>query len=121
MASGVLIFRPAVVRAGVSAADDRKSDRTRRNSSSKWWSPIFGFSSDPDYLNDGEKKSGGAAAADGDMRPERSRFAPAAFTEEKARQLRRMSRDTSSFHEPMYHSAIASRLASDFSDRTAEV
>ena len=42
-----------------------------------------------------------------------SRFSPGCFTEEKAKQLRMMTKDTS-FHDVMYHSAIASRLASDF-------
>ncbi|KAI3512652.1 hypothetical protein L1887_19970 [Cichorium endivia] len=37
------------------------------------------------------------------------------FTEEKAKQLRMKTVETVNFHDMMYHSAIASRLASDVS------
>ncbi|KAI4325269.1 hypothetical protein MLD38_030683 [Melastoma candidum] len=37
------------------------------------------------------------------------------FTEEKARELRLKTADCYNFHDAMYHSAIASRLASDVS------
>ncbi|KAL1555000.1 hypothetical protein AAHA92_15490 [Salvia divinorum] len=79
------------------------------NKSPNWWAPLFGFSSEPDYIKPAEV----------DRRPAKTRFAPGSFTEEKARQFRKMTCDASSFHETMYHSAIASRLASDFSDRSA--
>ncbi|KAL2500948.1 hypothetical protein Fot_34796 [Forsythia ovata] len=77
---------------------------------------LFGLSSDPDYLQSDDKKN----KPDPDLDPiqARSRFTPGPFTEEKAKQLRRMTTNTSSFHDPMYHSAIASRLASDFTDRS---
>lgn len=39
------------------------------------------------------------------------------FTAEKAKELRKKTIETSTFHDIMYHSAIASRLASDVSDR----
>ncbi|KAI3447061.1 hypothetical protein Pfo_003726 [Paulownia fortunei] len=119
MASGMLPFRPVVVRAGINAADDRKPDQTKRTPSPKWWAPLFGFSSEPDYINPVPDDKMSKAAADGDPKPAKTRFAPGSFTEEKARQLRRMTNDASSIHDSMYHSAIASRLASDFSDRTA--
>ncbi|KAF7152756.1 hypothetical protein RHSIM_Rhsim01G0078900 [Rhododendron simsii] len=48
----------------------------------------------------------------------RSRFALGTFTDEKARRLRLMTTDTGAFHDAMYHSAIASRLASEFSHRS---
>ncbi|KAH6803123.1 hypothetical protein C2S51_034569 [Perilla frutescens var. frutescens] len=86
------------------------------NKSPKWWAPLFGFASEPDYINPGDKKS---KPAEGDWKPAKTRFAPGSFTEKKAKQFRRMTCDASSFHETMYHSAIASRLASDFSDRIA--
>ncbi|CAA2995996.1 Hypothetical predicted protein [Olea europaea subsp. europaea] len=108
MASGMLPFRPAaVVRASISA-DDQKPE-AKKTPSSHWWAPLFGLSSDPDYIQSDEKKS------NPDPRQSKSRFTPGSFTEEKAKQLRRMTTDTSSFHD-MYHSAIASRLASDFAD-----
>ncbi|KAJ9146514.1 hypothetical protein P3X46_028769 [Hevea brasiliensis] len=55
-----------------------------------------------------------------DLEPKsaRSRFAPGCFTEEKAKQLRMLTTDMSSFHDAMYHSVIASRLASDFKNRS---
>ncbi|KAJ8765539.1 hypothetical protein K2173_014661 [Erythroxylum novogranatense] len=37
------------------------------------------------------------------------------FTEEKAKELRRKTAEGSAFHDLMYHSAIAARLASDVS------
>ncbi|KAK4391741.1 hypothetical protein Sango_1951900 [Sesamum angolense] len=120
MASATLPFRPVLVaRAGINAAEDRKPDHTRRTSSPKWWAPLFGFSSDPDYMNPDEKKSAKPEMdGAGGPKPGKPRFAPGSFTDEKARRLRRMTYDASSFHDAMYHSAIASRLASDFSDRT---
>jgi hypothetical protein len=45
-------------------------------------------------------------------------YAPGCFTEEKARQLRMKTMETELFHDALYHSAIASCLASDFSDRS---
>lgn len=42
------------------------------------------------------------------------------LTEEKAKQLRMKIAEASTFHEVMYHSAIASRLASDVSGRVKE-
>uniref|UniRef100_A0A453EAW0 Uncharacterized protein n=1 Tax=Aegilops tauschii subsp. strangulata TaxID=200361 RepID=A0A453EAW0_AEGTS len=53
----------------------------------KWWAPLLGWSGQPDYIE-----------------PQ-----PAA---EPARQLRLRMMETESFHDVMYHSAIASRLAS---------
>ncbi|KAL8467272.1 hypothetical protein ACS0TY_036115 [Phlomoides rotata] len=117
----MLSLRPAVVvvRAGVDAADVHKSDKVTRHTSAspKWWAPLFGFSSEPDYIISEDKKS--RPAVEGDPKPARFRIEPVAFTGEKARQLRRMTNDAMSFHDSMYHSVVASRLASDFSDRTA--
>uniref|UniRef100_A0A452Y4M3 Uncharacterized protein n=1 Tax=Aegilops tauschii subsp. strangulata TaxID=200361 RepID=A0A452Y4M3_AEGTS len=52
----------------------------------KWWAPLVGWSGKADYIE------------------------PAAPAE-KARQLRARMSETESFHDAMYHSAIASRLA----------
>ncbi|CAI9782569.1 unnamed protein product [Fraxinus pennsylvanica] len=108
MASGMLPFRPvAVVRASISAEDQKPE--AKKTSSSHWWTPLFGLSSDPDYIQSDDKKRNPNPIQ------VRSRFTPGSFTDEKAKQLRRMTSDTPSFHD-MYHSAIASRLASDFTD-----
>ncbi|XP_052181823.1 uncharacterized protein LOC127794613 [Diospyros lotus] len=129
MAASLAPFRPVVVRA-CAGAGPRKSDaHGRKSQSPNWWTPLFGWSSDPDYIDSenatksssgpkavvdkGESKSG----LDPETKPVRSRFARGCFTEEKARHLRMMTTGTESFHDIMYHSAIASRLASDFSNR----
>ncbi|XP_022777141.1 uncharacterized protein LOC111318546 [Durio zibethinus] len=100
----------------------KKPDPSRRKpaSSSSWWTPLFGWSSNPDYLNDGnvhntsERKTG-VSDSESDPGRSRSRYSLGCFTEEKAKQLRRKTMENSSFHDIMYHSAIASRLASDIS------
>lgn len=113
----MLPLRPPVVTARA-ASGNRKTDASGRksSSSSNWWSPLFGWSGEPDYVDTDDHKT---LEADPHPKPARSRFAPGAFTEEKAKQLRRLTTETSSFHDVMYHSAIASRLASDFSDMSA--
>uniref|UniRef100_A0A0A9FKD3 Uncharacterized protein n=1 Tax=Arundo donax TaxID=35708 RepID=A0A0A9FKD3_ARUDO len=72
----------------------------------KWWSPLLGWSGRADYLEapapvaeEAEKAAGGRRAFVGGL------------TEEKARKLRARMVETESFHDAMYHSAIASRLA----------
>ena len=73
----------------------------------KWWAPLLGWSGQPDYI-DAQPSAPApepAAAAAGTRR-----FG--VLTEEKARQLRMRMLETQSFHDAMYHSAIASRLAS---------
>ncbi|PPD76846.1 hypothetical protein GOBAR_DD26219 [Gossypium barbadense] len=75
-----------------------------------WWTPLFGWSSNPDYLNDSN------AGNTSETKP-RCRYTLGSFTEEKARQLRKKTMENSSFHDMMYHSAIASRLASDISEK----
>uniref|UniRef100_A0A7N0TF29 Uncharacterized protein n=1 Tax=Kalanchoe fedtschenkoi TaxID=63787 RepID=A0A7N0TF29_KALFE len=96
--------------------------RKSSQSSTGWLTPIFGWSADqPDYIdssNNGRgSRSGGRDAESGEERKARLRYAPGSFTEEKAKQLRMMTTGLEMSHEKMYHSAIASRLASDFSDR----
>ncbi|XP_042519019.1 uncharacterized protein LOC122092790 [Macadamia integrifolia] len=130
--AALLSFRPT----GIRSSGDRKPENNRRKVSSvNWWTPLFGWGSDPDYI-DGKNTttngdiidlSGCANMRDGSVSfPERtaagsrSRFAPGSFTEEKAKQLRLMTVETENFHDIMYHSAIASRLASDFPNRSSQ-
>ncbi|GKV35790.1 hypothetical protein SLEP1_g44007 [Rubroshorea leprosula] len=101
----------------------RKPDPGRGNrTSSNWWGPLFGWSAEPDYVNNSnaadapQKKLDIPAPESEHCRP-RSRFALGCFTEEKAKRMRRKDMESASFHDIMYHSAIASRLASDVSDR----
>ncbi|KAA8535043.1 hypothetical protein F0562_030046 [Nyssa sinensis] len=124
MAANLLPFRPIGVRACATSGHRKPDSHRRKSSSSNWWTPLFGWSSEPDYI-DSDNKTGTPAKADSkseaesdpEMKSSRSRFAPGCFTEEKAKQLRMMTKETASFHDAMYHSAIASRLASDFKNR----
>ncbi|TYJ02457.1 hypothetical protein E1A91_A13G230800v1 [Gossypium mustelinum] len=127
MATNLLTFRPAGIYAS-SIPGHTKQDPNRRKSnplpsSTNWWGPLFGMSSEPDYFDSDNKtdfKEKREVEPGTDTAPKsiRSKFSPGSFTEEKARQLRMMTTNTSSFHDAMYHSAIASRLASDFKDRS---
>lgn len=112
-----------------SSGSTPKPDHNRRKTaSSTWWAPLFGWSSDPDYVNpsfstgasdiDGSNRQSATLKFDSELDRPRSRFALGCFTEEKARQLRKKTVESSSFHDIMYHSAIASRLASDTSGRS---
>ncbi|KAJ0759761.1 hypothetical protein HanPI659440_Chr04g0140101 [Helianthus annuus] len=102
------------------------------SSSGKWWTPLFGWSSDPDYIHNSssttviEGSESVTETLDLDKRDEcrsrsgsGSRFTPGGFTEEKAKQLRMKTVETN-FHDVMYHSAIASRLASDVSGHNVD-
>lgn len=99
--------------------------RNRKNpaaaaQSNNWLAPLFGWSSEPDYINSGAKieadkvVSGQSDSESGRIGAEKNLFR-GCFTEEKAKELRKKTIETSSFHDIMYHSAIASRLASDVS------
>ncbi|XP_057855522.2 uncharacterized protein LOC131065121 [Cryptomeria japonica] len=74
-----------------------------------WWTPIFKFGKAEDLQsgNGSVAAAAAAAAAESDGRARRTTV----FTEEKARALRRELRETETWHDLMYHSAIASRLA----------
>ncbi|XP_050233742.1 uncharacterized protein LOC126682190 [Mercurialis annua] len=102
-----------------SAGSGRKPDPNlkKTGSSSSWWAPLFGWSSDPDYINTAVTSSDYKQSETPESES-RSKFSVGCFTEEKARQLRKKTAENSSFHDIMYHSAIASRLASDISDRS---
>ncbi|XP_030457683.1 uncharacterized protein LOC115678428 [Syzygium oleosum] len=128
MSTAITSFKPALAIRASLPPSSRKPDPNRPNPGSvNWWAPLFGWPSDPSHaaatatatIPDGDdqpempnpeaQKAAAAAAA----WPPRSRFALGGFTEEKAKQLRRKTRESSSFHDAMYHSAIAARLASD--------
>ncbi|PON51001.1 hypothetical protein PanWU01x14_220120 [Parasponia andersonii] len=112
-------FRPASIQASSSSSStsSRKPDPNRRKpGSANWWNPLFGWSSDPDYINTNPNAVSDPVPESEPDRP-RSRFSLGCFTEEKAKQLRRKTLESSTFHDVMYHSAIASRLAIDLSDR----
>ncbi|EOA31743.1 hypothetical protein CARUB_v10014959mg [Capsella rubella] len=88
-----------------------KSDPSRKKpvSSVSWWAPLFGMSSEPDYV----VSSSSSANPESDLVKTGERSQRWCLTEEKAKQLRRKTAEASTFHDVMYHSAIASRLASD--------
>ncbi|KAK4354443.1 hypothetical protein RND71_026637 [Anisodus tanguticus] len=87
-------------------------------SSASWWTPLFGWSSEPDYIVDSKpSKEISGKKSDQETGRIRSKFRPGCFTEDKAKELRKMTIESYNFHDKMYHSAIASRLASDVSDR----
>ncbi|TKY54906.1 hypothetical protein E2542_SST19320 [Spatholobus suberectus] len=119
MAATFIPIRVAGIQACATSGHRRTDPDRRRSSSANWWTPLFGFSSEPDYIDSSNKASSQQPAkpepvpAAREAKPPRPRFA-GGFTEEKARQLRMMTVGTESFHDTMYHSAIASRLASDF-------
>ncbi|KAJ7962904.1 Xylanolytic transcriptional activator xlnR like [Quillaja saponaria] len=117
MATNPAFYRPSMIQA--SASSSRKSDTNNlKPVSSKWWSPLFGWSSDPDYINprtDSAQKTPEKPGPKSESVKPRSKAALGCFTEEKAKQLRRKTMETATFHDIMYHSAIASRLASDVS------
>ena len=126
MATNLLPFRPSVISACSSSGQRRPDPNSRKfgggggSSSANWWIPLFGWSSEPDYI-DSENSSNKKKRIESEkleMEPDlsrtRTRFTPGCFTEEKAKQLRMMIKETESFHDKMYHSAIASRLATDF-------
>ncbi|CAN6331582.1 unnamed protein product [Urochloa humidicola] len=73
--------------------------------SGKWWAPLLGWSGKADYIE------APAPAAKESEAVARGRAFVGGLTEEKARELRARMAQTESFHDAMYHSAIASRLA----------
>lgn len=91
----------------------------------KWWLPLFGWSQPDqelwanDVINGSETKGKAIDKGSNDdkkgmeeVQPKRSKSLGGRLTPEKAKLLRKNLRDTSTFHDAMYHSAIASRLAS---------
>lgn len=94
-----------------------------------WWSPLFDTISEPEpsifsaSSSSSSSLSSIEAEAEAETRnaanpspnpnpnPRAARKSGVGFTAEKARLLRRELRATETFHDIMYHSAIASRLA----------
>ncbi|KAL5065022.1 hypothetical protein RYX36_026759 [Vicia faba] len=118
MASSMIPIRAVAIQACAGSGNRIPDPDLRKNSSStNWWTPLFGWSSEPDYINSDNKAPNPQSESDPTLKPAKLRFA-GGLTEEKAKQLRMMTTD--SFHDTMYHSAIASRLASDFKARSDE-
>ncbi|XP_027919868.1 uncharacterized protein LOC114178259 [Vigna unguiculata] len=119
MAATSIPIRVAGIQACATSGHRRSDADRRKNSSANWWIPLFGWSSEPDYIESSSKASSTQPAkleaVVKDSKRPKPRFA-GGFTEEKAKQFRMMTAE--SFHDTMYHSAIASRLASDFKART---
>jgi hypothetical protein len=88
------------------AASTSAGAKRVRAGAGKWWAPIVGWSGRADYID---------AATPVVAKEEEDDNAGKSFvgglTEEKARQLRARMAEMESFHDAMYHSAIASRLA----------
>ncbi|KAL5975258.1 hypothetical protein ACLOJK_031937, partial [Asimina triloba] len=118
----ILSFRPTGIRPNA-ASDHRKPGAHRpKASQANWWTPLFGWPSDPDYIDGPAGGHSQPASMENDPEVDarqRTRFSPGSFTEEKARQLRMMTMETANFHDIMYHSSIASRLASDLPGRSS--
>ncbi|KAI3455361.1 hypothetical protein Pfo_012024 [Paulownia fortunei] len=116
MATAFSSFRtPIVSSAAPPNPRNRKNSTAAGAGQSNWWAPLFGWSSEPDYINNGVKiEAGQVENESGRIVPEKNLFR-GCFTEEKAKELRKKTIETSTFHDIMYHSAIASRLASDVS------
>ncbi|EFH61359.1 hypothetical protein ARALYDRAFT_479015 [Arabidopsis lyrata subsp. lyrata] len=90
----------------IRASSESDPSRKKPVSSVSWWAPLFGMSSEPDYVNK-------TVNLESDLDKTDKRSLRCCLTEEKAKQLRRKTAEASTFHDVMYHSAIASRLASD--------
>ncbi|KAK2986592.1 hypothetical protein RJ640_029634 [Escallonia rubra] len=116
MATGLLPSQPTGIRACAGSGHRKSELQQPKSAPSRWWTPLFGWPAEPDYL-DTSLRVDGKSERDLGPAPSRSRPAPGSFTEEKARKLRMLTTTAASHHDTMYHSAIASRLASDFSDR----
>lgn len=118
MASIITCSALTTIRA--SSGSLRNPDPNSKKSAS-WWAPLFGLSSDPDYLNIESSSVNPESNPDKtDISGSGQRFRLGCLTEEKAKQLRRKTAEASTFHDVMYHSAIASRLASDLSGRVED-
>lgn len=110
MASSTLIsFRPSPVIASARSKPGRGS-----GGGGSWWTPLFGWPSTPDYVEAAAATESTAEEEGGQNR--RRKFG--GLTEEKARELRMRTWEMETFHDVMYHSAIASRLASDLNRRS---
>ncbi|XP_076891629.1 uncharacterized protein LOC143543113 [Bidens hawaiensis] len=137
MAANLIPIQPhSVIRASATTSDHRKNSESNTKN---WWTPLFDWSSEPDYIGPTSgkihtttNKNNNISSTDFTTRSNRSLVSESEseqrsvrsrgvssvkFTDEKAKKLRMLTSETESFHDAMYHSAIASRFASDFSDR----
>lgn len=107
MTTNLLIFRPIRIRPSAASGSnfDHRKPKPHLHVRPQWRPGLL------DYINDNTEPD-----LDSIEKVAESRFSIGCFTEEKARQLRIMTTKGNSFREGMYHSAIASRLASDFSN-----
>eukprot|EP01018_Ginkgo_biloba_P009661 Gb_38573 [translate_table: standard] len=79
----------------------------------RWWVSLLGWRPDDGSIKFDAPKSVVEDADNEERKNTRqSKFMPGKFTPEKAKLLRKNLMATASFHDKMYHSAIASRLAS---------
>ncbi|GLT40577.1 hypothetical protein SLA2020_146980 [Shorea laevis] len=123
MATPLTCSLSVLIRAqSASQSSFRKLDPSRgKCTSSNWCALLFGWSTEPDYVNNSNAANAprqklDIPAPESEQGRPRSRFVPGCFTEEKAKQMWRKDMEIASFHDTMYHFAIASRLASDVSD-----
>jgi hypothetical protein len=86
------------------AASTSAGAKRIRAGAGKWWAPIVGWSGRADYIE-------AATPVVVEEEDNAGRSFVGGLTEEKARQLRARMAEMESFHDAMYHSAIASRLA----------
>ncbi|XP_047044528.1 uncharacterized protein LOC124648884 [Lolium rigidum] len=91
------------------ASADAKRVRAGAPNGGKWWAPLVGWSGRADYLEAATPAMAPVVAEEEEDKAGRSFVGR--LTEEKARQLRARMAEMESFHDAMYHSAIASRLA----------
>ena len=117
MASTVISIRTVGIQACAGSGNHIPDLNRRKTSSSNWWTPLFNWSSNPDYIDSDKKSPNPQSESDPASKHSKLCFA-GGLTEEKAKQLRMMTVGTKSFHDIMYHSAIASRMASDFKARS---
>ncbi|XP_058226789.1 uncharacterized protein LOC131335454 [Rhododendron vialii] len=112
MATPFTAFRPSPILCSSASSNRRKPPSA--SSSANWWTLLFGWPTDPDYITSNNKEPVERTPRSSDSDPGRAgpRFGVGCFTEEKARELRRKTAEITTFHDVMYHSAIASRLAS---------
>jgi len=102
---GTTTFRP---RASASTSAGAKRVRAGAPREGTWWAPLVGWSGRADYI---EAAAPAMVPVVEDEEEKSERSFVGVLTEEKARQLRARMAEMESFHDAMYHSAIASRLA----------
>ncbi|KQK07245.1 uncharacterized protein LOC100844774 [Brachypodium distachyon] len=105
--AAVSVRASASATAGGASRVRARGAAAQQGGAGKWWAPLVGWSGRADYIE--------TAAAAVEEEEEEARIRSSSFvgglTEAKARQLRARMVETESFHDAMYHSAIASRLA----------